>query len=136
MRPPPERDPYWEETRPAPPRPRSRTGLVVIVAVVVSALTTLALNFVLVPGGVGWRKLEHEGTVSVNGINAPLTVQYPSKFAGPPSLTIEPVGNDVWFYSVTERTENYFIITNTTVNKHTGEPVHLTIKWKATGARW
>jgi hypothetical protein len=108
---------------------------VVVVAAVVSILVTLVLNFVLVPAGMGWRKLEHEATVTVHGINAPLKVTYPSAFARPPSLSFDPVGSGTWYYTLNEQTESYFVITNTTVDARTREPRHLTIKWKATGAR-
>jgi hypothetical protein len=108
---------------------------VIVVAVVVSAVVTVALNFVLVPGGMGWRKLEHAGTVTVHGINVPLKVHYPSAFANPPSLSFEPVGSGDWFYHLDEQTESYFVITNRTVDARTREPRHLTVKWKATGAR-
>jgi hypothetical protein len=128
-------EPIWEGDRPAPRRSRPSTLRVIVVAAVVSILVTVVLNFVLVPAGMGWRKLEHEGTVTVHGVNAPLKVHYPSSFARPPSLSIEPVGNDDWFWQLDEQTESYFVITNRTVKRATGQPVHLHIKWKATGAR-
>lgn len=128
-------EPVWEGDRPSPRRSRPSTLRVVVVAAVVSALVTAALNFLLVPAGLGWRKLEHEGTVTVHGVNVPLKVEYPSGFARPPSLSFEPVGSGNWFYTLNEQTATHFVITNTTVDAATREPRHLTIEWKATGAR-
>ncbi len=127
-------EPVWEGDRPSPRRGHPSTLRVVVVAAVVSALVTAALNFLLVPAGTGWRKLQHEGTVTVHGVNSPLKVYYPSAFGKPPSLSFEPAGTGNWFYRLEEQTESYFVITNTTVDARTREPQHLTIKWKATGA--
>lgn len=131
----PDIEPVWEGDHPPPKRGRLSTVRVMVVAAVVSALVTLVLNVLLVPAGMGWRKLEHEGTVTVHGVKVPLKVHYPSAFAKPPSLSFEPVGSGSWFYQIEEQTESYFVITNTTVNAQTREPMHLTIKWKAMGAR-
>jgi hypothetical protein len=130
-------EPPWAERAPVRPvRPRAPVLPAVLASVLTSALVTVGLHFVLVPGGVGWRKLEHEGTVTVHGNNAPLKVEYPSSFARPPSLDIEALGNDVWFYRIAEQTNTHFVIVNTTVNARTQTPVALRIKWKASGARW
>lgn len=107
----------------------------VLVAALVSAAVTLGLQFVLVPGGVGWRRLAHEGTVTVPG-GKPFTVRYPSAFARPPSLVLEALGNDAWFYGIDEQTEDHFTVTNTTVRKDSGVPVMMTLRWRAEGARW
>lgn len=109
--------------------------LAALVGAVVSAVITVALNYILVPGGVGWRKMTQEGTVTVPG-GQPWTVWYPSTFTKAPSLSLEAQGNDVWFYQINEATSDHFTITNTTVQKGTGTPVLLTLKWKAEGARW
>src|SRR5215212_3659835 len=83
------------------PRP-SRTPWVriAVLSAVVSGLVSAALNVLLVPSGVGWRKLEHEGTVLVHGVNIPQKVHYPSPFSKPPSLQIEPVQSGSWFWRV------------------------------------
>jgi hypothetical protein len=123
--------------RAAVPR-RSPLGTVLVaglVALAVSAVVTVGLQFVLVPSGVGWRRLVHEGTVTVPG-GKPFTVHYPSSFARPPSLSLEPVGNDQWFYSIDEQTADHFTVTNTTVRRDSGTPVMLTLRWRAEGARW
>src|SRR5688500_6204317 len=121
---------------PASPR-RWRAGpsmlRVVLVSELVSAAVTVAIHVLFVPAGLGWRKLEHEGTVSVHGNNRPLTVHYPSRFTRPPSLTVEVAGPGSWFYRVDEQTESHFVITNTTVDKRDGTPVVLQVKWKSQG---
>jgi hypothetical protein len=128
---------YEEKPEPRrPARPRSRLWPVILVAAVVSAVVTVGLNLLLVPSGVGWRKLEHEGQAVVHGVNQPLKIHYPSSFSKPPSLFIEPVQNGNWFYRIAEQTESYFVIVNTTVDAHTEEPKHLGIRWKASGGRW
>jgi hypothetical protein len=125
------------EERPAPPR--ARLGMVIflsmLVSVLASVLVTIGLNMLLVPGGVGWRKLQHEGTVTVHGVNNPLKVHYPSPFSKPPSLHIEPTQQGEWFYQINEQTESYFVIVNTTVDANTGGARHLSIKWTATGGK-
>lgn len=122
-----------------PPLPRRRSGpgvvLNALVAGVVAAVVTVALHFVVVPRGIGWRHLTHEGTVTVPG-GQPFTVRYPSSFAHPPSLSLEAVGNDFWFYRIDEQTADHFTVTNTTVRKDSGIPVMMTLRWKAEGARW
>src|SRR4051812_48524322 len=123
----PEEVPPWDERHLRRSGPSLLT--VVMVSAVVAVAVTLALNFVLVPGGVGWRKLEHEGEVTVHGNNIPVTVTYPSSFSKPPSLTIEVPPQESWFYQMQEQTESHFVIVNTTVDRATGTPRALHIKW-------
>ena len=106
-----------------------------LVSTVVTALVTVALNWLLVPSGVGWKRLEYEGTVTVP-FNQRFKVDYPGNFATKPSLHLEPVGPDVWFYSLDETTNSHFTVTNTTVDGRTGQGKYLTLRWKATGSRW
>lgn len=117
-------------------RQRAPVWVPALVALFVSAAVTLGLNFVLVPSGVGWRKLVHEGETTVHGLNIPQKIHFPSTFTKPPSLLIEPTKQGDWFWRIEELTESYFVIANTTVNAQSKEPVHLQIKWKAQGSRW
>jgi hypothetical protein len=120
------------------PAPRRRllgpVFLSALVSLLVSGGVVLAMQFLFVPSGAGWRRLVHEGAVSVPG-NQPFKVHYPSSFARPPSLLLDAQGAGDWYYRIDEQTEDHFVITNTTVNSRTNTPVILQLKWRAEGGR-
>ena len=65
-----DREPTFDDRNRRYPTARSGPSwwAVALISAIVSGLVAVGLNVVLVPAGVGWRNLEHEGSVTVHGV--------------------------------------------------------------------